>query len=215
MRWLLMLCATCYCLNALGQEPRTDKTLREKTQSLLKNFQGDAGVFIKNLRSGKVVSINGDSIFPTASMIKIPILIGIMDRIEKSELKYHQDLTYKDSLLYAGVDILGSFKNDEKIDLSKVIMLMLTASDNTASLWLQSLAGGGKRINEILDSAGFKNTKVNSRTQGREANRERYGWGQTTPKEMAMLMEKIYNGEILNQPASQKMLRMLGRNYWD
>src|SRR5688572_26266028 len=105
-----------------------------------------------------------------------------MDKIENGELRYHQDLTYKDSLLYAGVDILGSFKNDEKIDLSKVTMLMLTASDNTASLWLQSLAGGGKRINEILDSAGFKNTKVNSRTPGREANREQYGWPDNTQR---------------------------------
>lgn len=215
MKWVLLICSVYFCLNVLGQKPKADKTLQKKTQSLLKNFKGEAGVFIKNLRSGKIVSINEDSIFPTASMVKIPILIGVMDKIENGELKYHQDLIYKDSLLYAGVDILGSFKNDEKIDLSKVIMLMLTASDNTASLWLQSLAGGGKRINEILDSAGFKNTKVNSRTPGREANREQYGWGQTTPKEMVMLLEKIYKGELLSQSVSQKMLRMLGRNYWD
>ncbi len=215
MKWLLLICTICYCFNVLAQKQRVDKTLQKRTQNLLKNFKGNAGVFIKNLRSGKVVLINEDSIFPTASMVKMPILIGIMDKIEKGELKYHQDIIYKDSLLYAGVDILGSFKNEEKIDLSKVIMLMLTTSDNTASLWLQSLAGGGKRINEILDNTGFKNTKVNSRTPGREANREQYGWGQTTPKEMVMLLEKIYKGELLSQSASQKMLRLLGRNYWD
>ena len=49
-----------------------------------------------------------------------PIMVGIMDKIEKGELKYDQSLTYKDSLLYAGEDILGSFKNDEKIALKKV-----------------------------------------------------------------------------------------------
>ncbi|RYF78515.1 MAG: serine hydrolase, partial [Chitinophagaceae bacterium] len=126
-----------------------------------------------------------------------------------------QSLTYKDSLLYAGVDILGSFKNDEKIDLSKVMMLMLTTSDNTASLWLQSLAGKGTRINEILDSMGFGATRVNSRTPGREANRTQYGWGQTSPREMATLMEKIVNGEVISKERSAQMLRLLGRNYWD
>ena len=83
-------------------------------------------------------------------------------------------------------------------------MLMLTTSDNTASLWLQKLAGGGARINEILDSAGLKATRVNSRTSGRENNRTQYGWGQTTPYEMAILMEKIYKGQINNQKQNKK-----------
>ena len=68
---------------------------------------------------------------------------------------------------------------------------MLTTSDNTASLWLQSLAGKGTRINEILDSLGLKNTRVNSRTPGRENNRTQYGWGQTTPKEMGTFLKKF------------------------
>jgi beta-lactamase class A len=122
---------------------------------------------------------------------------------------------YKDSLLYEGEDILGSFKSNEKITLKKVMMLMLTTSDNTASLWLQSIAGKGTRINEILDSNGFVNTRVNSRTPGRENNRTQYGWGQTTPREMAMLFEKIYTKKILNEPACERMMRCLGRNYWD
>ncbi len=78
-------------------------------------------------------------------------------------------------------------------------MFMFTTSDNTASLWLQSLAGTGTRINRLLDSMGFKNTRVNSRTPGREADRTKYGWGQTTPAEMALLMEKIVNGQVINK----------------
>ena len=94
---------------------------------------------LHNLKTNKMVSINADTVFPTASMVKIPILIGIMDKINKGELDYHQELKYRDSLFYAGVDILGSFKDTSKIELSKVMMLSLTMSDNTASLWLQSL----------------------------------------------------------------------------
>jgi len=92
---------------------------------------------------------------------------------------------------------------------------MLSTSDNSASLWLQKLAGGGARINEILDSAGLTTTRVNSRTPGRENNRTQYGWGQTTPYEMATLIEKIYRGQIINDSISKKMIRLLGRNFWD
>ena len=172
-------------------------------------------MYVHDLKKNRVVAVHADTVFPTASMVKVPIMIGVMDKISKKELDYHQSLTYKDSLLYEGVDILGSFKNNEKIDLSKVMMLMLTTSDNTASLWLQSLAGTGTRINQLMDSLGFPNTKVNSRTPGREEIRKIYGWGQTTPREMATLFEKIAARQILSDSASDKMLKLLGRNYWD
>lgn len=194
---------------------KVDKKLQKEIAETIKGFNGNIGVYIKNLKNNKTVAINADTIFPTASMVKIPILIGIMDKINKGELDYHQQLRYRDSLLYAGVDILGSFKDTEKIELSKVMMLSLTMSDNTASLWLQSLAGKGARINEILDSLGFTYTRVNSRTPGRAANQSEYGWGQTTPREMATLMEKISKGEVINKERSAQMLRLLGRNYWD
>lgn len=194
---------------------KTDHRLQQQIEELVKDLHGDIGVYVKNLRTAKVAMVNADSIFPTASMVKIPIMIGIQDKIESGQLEYHQQLEYKDSLLYAGEDILGSFKSGEKIGLHKVLMLMLTTSDNTASLWLQSLAGTGTRINELLDSAGMKFTRVNSRTPGREANRQQYGWGQTTPREMGTLMEKIYRGEIISKKAGEKMIRLLGRNYND
>ncbi|MFN3667052.1 MAG: serine hydrolase [Sediminibacterium sp.] len=213
MHRVLLLCFLFCCYQSIAQ--RTDKKLQQKIAHLIQDFKGDIGIYVHDLKKNKTAAINADSIFPTASMVKVPILIGIMDKISKGELDYHQSLTYKDSLLYEGVDILGSFKTNEKIELSKVMMLMLTTSDNTASLWLQSLAGTGTRINTIMDSLGFKDTRVNSRTPGRESNRTLYGWGQTTPKEMATLFERIALRNLLADSTNDKMLRLLGRNYWD
>ena len=196
-------------------QERVDKKLQRSVESLVQGFNGQVGIYVKNLRTNKTAYHNADTVFPTASMIKIPILIGVMDKIQKGELTYLQELVYTDSLLYPGIDILGSYKNGEKTTVSRIMMLMLTMSDNTSSLWLQSLAGTGARINTILDSLGFKNTRVNSRTPGREANRTQMGWGQTTPREMVMLMEKIYKREMINAEASERMLRLLGRNFFD
>lgn len=208
---LLLLFFLC----TITQAQKIDQKLTARIQQLISGFNGDIGVYVKNLKTGKIVAVNADTVFPTASMVKVPILLGIMDKLRTKELTYHQELIYKDSLLYAGVDILGSYKNNEKVELSKVLMLMLTTSDNTASLWLQSLAGTGTRINRILDSMGFVHTRVNSRTPGREGNRTIYGWGQTTPREMATLLERIYKKEIFDDSSCIAMMRMLGRNYWD
>jgi beta-lactamase class A len=213
MQRIFFFCLLIGCIQLNAQ--KTDKKLQHQIETLLQGFRGDIGVYVHDLKKNRVVAVHADTVFPTASMVKVPIMIGVMDKISKKELDYHQSLTYKDSLLYEGVDILGSFKNNEKIDLSKVMMLMLTTSDNTASLWLQSLAGTGTRINQLMDSLGFPNTKVNSRTAGREEIRKIYGWGQTTPREMATLFEKIAARQILSDSASDKMLKLLGRNYWD
>ena len=213
MKIIIALFSLLLSLSTIAQ--KTDKKLHTKLTEIIKGFNGDIGIYVKNLRTGKTVSINADTIFPTASIVKVPILLGIMDKIEKGELKYDQQLTYKDSLLYEGSDILGSFKSDEKVLLKKVMMLMLTTSDNTASLWLQSLAGKGTRINEILDSLGLVSTRVNSRTPGRETNRTQYGWGQTTPFEMGSIFEKIYKNKIISTAVCERMMRCLGRNYWD
>ena len=205
---ILFISTQCY-------SQQDNKKLQKEISEAIKGYNGDVGIYIKGLKKGKTVFINADTIFPTASIVKVSILVGIMDKIRRSELFYDSALVYKDSLLYEGEDILGSFKNDEKILLKKVIMLMLTTSDNTASLWLQSLAGKGTRVNEILDSLGLKYTRINSRTPGRENNRSVYGWGQTTPAEMGRLFEMIYHNQIFSPAECERMKRCLGRNYCD
>jgi beta-lactamase class A len=210
-------CLACLLilLNLSAYAQREDKRLEALLRPYLDQHQGTAGIYVHHLKKDRYVAIRADTLFPTASMIKIPISIGVFDKIVRGELRYRQQLTYKDSLLYEGEDILGSFKSGDSIELAKVMMLMLTMSDNTASLWLQSLAGGGQQINAWLETHGFAGTRVNSRTPGREENRKQYGWGQTTPREMARLMEMIYKGEAVSPAASERLYRNLTRNFWD
>ena len=195
---------------------KINKKLQAQVENLVKGFEGDVGIYIKSLKTGKVVSINADTIFPTASIVKVPILIGVMDKMNRGELSYTQEFAYNDSVKYKGDEgLMATTKDSTKIELSHIMMLMLTLSDNTASLWLQAIAGTGTKINTIMDTLGFANTKVNSRTVGREEIRKQYGWGQTTPKEMATIFEQLYQGKIINDSASKKMIRLLGRNFWD
>ena len=193
---------------------QTDNKLTTQLQDAIKGFNGQAGIYVKNLKNGKTAAINADTLFPTASMIKVSIQCGVMDKIEKGELTYNQKLIYRDSLLYPGEDILGSFKDKDTIELSKVAMLMITMSDNTASTWLQKIVTG-EYINNWLDQNGFKVMRVNSRVKGREAIRAKYGWGVTTPYEMCRLFIKIRDGEAVSPAASERMYRNLGRIYWD
>jgi beta-lactamase class A len=208
-----MLLLSCLCLVCEAQ--KTDKILEQKLQALVKDFKGDVGIYVRHLKTDKIAALHADTLFPTASMIKVPITIGMFDKIERNEISYDSTIIYKDSLLYEGDDLLGSFKDGEKIALKAVLMLMITTSDNTASLWCQLMAGTGITINAWLQRNGFSNTRVNSRTLGRETNKAKYGWGQTTPKEMAELVVRIREGKVISPRTSERIYRNMVRIYWD
>jgi len=116
---------------------------------------------------------------------------------------------------YSAGGMLSSFKDSSKISLTKIISLMITYSDNHASLWCQELAGGGLSINEWLTQNGFEQTRMNSRTPDRQDDWEVYGWGQTTPREMATMLTLIHEDKAVSPWASEEMYRYLTRIYWD
>src|SRR6478736_3164568 len=87
-------------LSFFANAQKTDNKLQQQLTELIKGFHGDIGIYVHDLKHNKTVAINADTIFPTASIVKVSILIGIMDKIQKGELDYHQRLTYTDSLFY-------------------------------------------------------------------------------------------------------------------
>lgn len=200
------------CTNAFNNNPF------KKIEILLNNFNGEVGFYFLHLDKGIDFGINENKIFPSASLIKIPIMVQIFNRVENDNLNLDSLLFYDSSLInykYKGDDSIARFKENETISINKLLTHMITFSDNHASLWLQIIAGGGTKINEILDKYNFTKTKVNSRTLNREDQYLQYGWGQTTPKEMSKLMIEIKNGNIVSKKSSDEMYRHLTRIYWD
>lgn len=193
----------------------TEKKLENELRILVDSFHGTAGIYVRNLKTGKEAAINADTIFPTASIVKLPILIGIFNKIQEGAFTYHQPMLYRDSMAHGGSGLMQYFKDSSKTDLSNVITLMITHSDNTAAIWCEKLAGGGITINEWLAEHGFQYTRLNSRTPDRKKNYDEYGWGQTTPREMADLLVMIREGKAVTPAASERMYRILTHVYWD
>jgi beta-lactamase class A len=194
---------------------QSTRDLERGIQTLVDEFHGDVGVYIQELGSDKKIEINSDTVFSTASIVKIPIMLGVFDKIEKNQLNFHQTLMYRDSIKYGGSGLMQFFQDSTQTDLRTLIALMLSYSDNTTSLWNQSLAGGGIQINELMENLGYTNTRVNSRTPGREKIWEKYGWGQTSPKEMADILVRIYQKELISTAASEMMYRLLSNSYYN
>lgn len=187
--------------------------LENKLYELIKDFNGDVGIFVHNLKTKEEVAINADTVFPTASIVKVPILVGLFDKINKGSFHLNDTLIYRDSIKYGGSGLMQFYRDSTVTDLRTLASLMITMSDNTTSLWIQGMVGG-VYINNLMSDLGLEHTRVNSRTKGREKDWERYGWGQTTPREMAGLLIKMRNRELIGPAASDEMYRLLTNSFY-
>ncbi|WP_150451176.1 serine hydrolase [Arenibacter lacus] len=208
--FLLLFLITIHPLTA----QQTDKNLQNGLRELVNNFKGEVGVYVYHTNRNTEAAINADTIFPTASIVKVPILIGIFDKINNGELSLNDPLVYDAKRAYGGAGLMQFYKDSTQTDLRTLVSLMITMSDNTTSLWCQELAGGGESINALMDNLGLQYTRVNSRTQGRTKDWEKYGWGQTTPREMASLLIKIRNRNLISEASSDEMYRLLSNSFY-
>jgi beta-lactamase class A len=176
---------------------------------------GDVGIYVRHLPTGREVAIRADEVFPTASMVKVPLLVTLYDRAEQGAIKLDSAFVFQDTMRYADYDLSGKLRQGQTLTPRELAFLMIGLSDNTASLWLQRLVGTGSQVNRWLEAHGFQHTRVNSRTPGREAARTEHGWGQTTPREIAELMVRIREGRAVSPQASEQMYRTLTNNAWE
>src|ERR1700744_5062589 len=131
VRKVLAILSLLTLIHSTSFSQRPDKKLETLLHPLVDSFHGVAGIYVRNLRSGREVAINADTIFPTASIIKLPILVGIFDKIAQGTYTYEQPLVYHDSLAKKGSGLMQFFKDSSMTDLRTVISLMITNSDNT------------------------------------------------------------------------------------
>ncbi len=72
MKYIIVSLLLVISFTSLAQ--KDDKVLYAKLRPLVDGFKGDVGIYVRHLRSGKTAAINADTIFPTASMIKIQLV---------------------------------------------------------------------------------------------------------------------------------------------
>jgi beta-lactamase class A len=185
-------------LSSCASRAAAPSGLQSKLEQASTGFHGIVGVHVRHLETGEEASLRADETFPTASLVKVPILIGLFAQIESGKLGYRDKLlTEERHRKRDGEDLVGRFEVGAPTHPAELAMLMCSFSDNSASLWCQELAGGGGAINARLEAAGFPITRVNSRVPGREADYRQ--WGQR---------------RMLSPAADEEMLRLLSRAYW-
>jgi beta-lactamase class A len=189
--------------------------IQKRLEGAVREFPGTLGVAVKNLDTGESFAVNGDTRFPTASLIKVAVMAEVEHRIAEGTLSRETTVTLKESDK-AGDEpvVLNQLHGGIPLTVSDLLALMIAFSDNTATNLLVGLVGAAD-VDRRMVSYGLANTKIFRPTfrDGHadvfpEEERE-FGLGMTTPREIARLMELIAEGKVVSRKACDEMLSMM------
>ena len=210
---------------AAQTDPQPQTTDTAKQQSLWTKLEsaiseidnhlgGVLGVAIEDLSSGQKFLLRADSAFPQASSIKIAVLAELY---HQSQLAAHgtpgkaklSDLYTMQSLdLVPDSDILGGLTPGvTRLTNRDLAVMMVAVSDNSATNVLIDRLGMDN-VNSLLDSLGLHHTRLRRKMMDIQAaaeGRENI----STPAEMLTLLEKLYQGKVLDQEMTADFFKVL------
>lgn len=153
---------------------------------------------------------NADASVPSASVIKLPILVEAMSRVQAGTLDPDEIHILVDSEKAGGSGTLSTYQHRSRITYRDLLTAMMIQSDNTATnIFINEL--GMDAINRRMQTLGLTQSRLNrvmmdtlAAKQGRE--------NVVTAREMNGLLKKIYHHEIVTPARCDQMLDILKRN---
>lgn len=182
-------------------EDKSSKGLKVVVDNSLKDSEGNYGIAVINLKTGESYYSNENKIFDPGSLYKLWVMAAVFQQIEKGTLTEDEILSQKISTLNNefGIPPESADLTDGIITLSvkDALEQMITISHNYAVLLLIEKI---KRlsIQDFLKNYGFSASKTGDIVE-------------TTPKEIAVFLEKLYKGEFANVENTAKMIDLLKR----
>jgi beta-lactamase class A len=206
---LLLYAPAAPCQTSLQTllESKLSSRIREYDASL----HGVLGVAAIDLATGRVFAYHAEAVFPTASSIKIPILVEMFRSIRRGEFKLTDAITLNPSEAVGGSGLLQKSLANGPVQLTvlDLITAMIENSDNTATNRAIAMAKM-ERVNRLLDDLGFHAIRLR-RVMMDSAAAQRGDENVASPAEMARLAEMLYRGALANPEDTRQMIGILER----
>jgi len=189
--------------------------LQKQLEQLASAHQGKVAFFAKNLATGATVAIDADKPVQTASVIKLPLFLQAFEQVKAGKIHLDDKVELTKANQVAGSGVLPFLDRGLKLTLKDTLTLMVMLSDNTATN-MSIDAVGLKATNQMLADMGLKNTYFYKKVYVKAVEPlppdfKQFGLGKTTPREMAAVMEYIYNCKI-GDPKLCDQMKFILRN---
>ena len=183
--------------------------LENKIENIVEESSANISVSFYDLDQGEGFSINGDERVPSASMIKLLILLKALDDCDKVKINLEDTIRLGDYEKVDGSGILKELSNNHKFSIRELLTLMIIVSDNTATNILIDLLGM-EEINKIGHDLGLEKTNLERKMMDSNA-REKGLDNFTSSNEILKLLKMIYEKDFVSEDNSKLALDILLR----
>lgn len=183
--------------------------LEQKIRAFLDNQEGSISVVVKSFFDERQFSIDADSVYRSASTIKVFIMSELFRQVKEGLLSLSETMILTDAMLTGGDGILKELKPGHSFTLEEICTLMIILSDNMATNILIDRLGM-ENINAQIARLGMKKSSLQRKMMDSEAVKAGLN-NYTTAAEFAAVLESIYRRENVDAESSEKMLDILKR----
>ena len=145
-------------------EMKTGPFPGDAMERIAAEYQGRMGFYVEDLNSGAVHQYNAEQRFPTASVIKIAVLVELFRQVEEGKLSLDERRRLEGDIAMHGSGTLSLMGDGPELSLKDYCRMMITISDNSATDFLMGVVGLAS-INATLDELGYANIRA-SMTMG-------------------------------------------------
>lgn len=215
------------------------ETVEAEIERLAEETGGIVGVAATQLATGRHVGYRADEVFPTASVIKLPLLVTLYEDAIAGRIDLSERVSYREDTKVAGSGVLQYLDEGLQPTLRDLAVLMMSVSDNTATDLLFDRVGKA-RIEATMDRLGLGSIRapfdiremlmelvdmdhskpggydelrrllrISAGTGGRSMIPEQAD--RATPADMCRLLELIESRAILDADACTAILELMKR----
>jgi len=184
------------------------KTLSEICTQFEAETNGRIGFSARSLHTSETWAYRAEATFPTASVIKLPVLITLMAQAEEGEYSLDDPLMLRRADRVGGSGVLKKLTPGLTMPIRDWAFLMMSISDNSATNVLIDHVGL-KRVQKWLRENGYHEVQLHNKIDVPALAEDLYHFGTATPYGFTRLMGDLFQRRLVSATACDEMMEMM------
>ena len=185
-------------------------SLMERLETICNDFNGRIGFHAQNLQTNEIYGFNATTIFPTASVIKLPVLIAMMQQIEDGQYSLQDPIMRRRADQIGGSGILQYLSPGLLMPIRDWAFLMMNISDNLATNVLLDHVGLGYVQNWLREN-NYADVEIHRKIDFDALAKNLKDLGTATPAGLTRMITAVFRREVVSTAACDEMMRTMDK----
>jgi beta-lactamase class A len=187
------------------------QALERDLRAISDAYTGTCAWALTDLDSTGHIAHDEDAVMPTASLIKVPVLVALYQAVADGRVSLGDRIAYGPEHRCLGSGVLSRLDFGVQLTLRDAAVLMMIISDNSATNMCIDLAGLAF-VNEMAERLGLRATRLFRRLGDNSAGLDARKMSVSSAGDIVRLLTMIARHECVSHEASEDMLRIMRRS---